>query len=191
MLTTGTTDLADASVALRCRTSGIEQVATVECSFKSLRDHVPVGDVAAHLKLVGKMRDNLSYSFDRPEPSAAPGQGFPMEAWMWLGGAVVVGLTLFVGVPFAFRVPRIMKKRAFTRRLVLSGGEAPATAIPVASLDDLRRHLARSRCACGAPPTAAEPELAELRLGDRKITSARVVCASCGEARKVYYEVKS
>jgi hypothetical protein len=191
MLTTGTTDLADASITLRCRTSGIEKVATVECAFKSLRDHVPAADVAAHLKLVGKMRDNLSYSFERPQPSAAPGQGIPVEAWMWIGGAAIVGLTMFVGVPLAFRLPRIMKKRAFTRRLVLSGGEAPATAIPVASLDDLRSHLARSRCECGAPPAADEPELAQLRLGDRKITSARLVCPSCGEARKVYYEVKS
>jgi transglutaminase-like putative cysteine protease len=191
MLETGATDVADASMSLTCRTSAIERVATVECAFRSLRDFVPASDVSAHLKLAGKMREMLSYSFTRPEPSAPSAAGRLRDAWLlYVAGAAIGGLALFVAVPFAFRLPRVMKKRAFTRRLALSGGEAPATALPVASLDELRRRLRRSRCACGASAREGdEPELGQVRLGERRITSARLVCASCGETRRLYYEV--
>jgi transglutaminase-like putative cysteine protease len=188
LLDIGVTDLADESTSLRCRTSAMAHVATINCTFKTLRDFVPASAAAEHLRLLGKMRDALSYSFTRPEPSAARGEDS-------VGVGIIVTLTsaiaLLFAVPFVRRLPRILKKRAFARRFFLAGGEAPATALPVPSLDELQRRVLKSKCGCGARPSGVEElDMGQLRLGSRAITSARIACASCGQTRTTFFEVQ-
>jgi hypothetical protein len=189
MLNPGVTELADESMSLRCRMSAVAHIATVNCTFKTLRDFVPALAATEHLRLLGKMREALSYSFTRPEPTAARGE----ESAVGLGiiGALMGSIALFFGVPFVRRLPRILKKRAFTRRLSLASGEAPATALPVPSLDELQRRALKSKCACGARPGGVEElEMGQLRLGTRAITSTRIACASCGQTRSLFFEIQ-
>jgi hypothetical protein len=164
---------------------------TLDYEYEALADWVPVAKVPAHLALLDRVGREWSYTVDAAslEPAKARPTA-PLPAWPFetAGGVVVfAGFAWSVRVFFARR-----RRREFRKRASILEGEAPT--VPIAAHDDAEIDIkvARARCACKArlARTPRDQPAPELRLGERSIRAVDVACQGCGEARRLYFEMK-
>jgi hypothetical protein len=187
---TGPLDLSDDAMSLHCDRALVDRSLSIRCRYRTLRDFVPAASVEDHLRLADRMRQALSYGTTLRAPGSDDGDPWTWKLTLCVIGACVGAIGLLFGFPRLLRIRSILRKRASTRKLAMVAGEAPATAIPVASREDAERRARKARCACGARLDLAELDLVDIVLGERTITAVRATCGACGETRRTFFDAR-
>jgi transglutaminase-like putative cysteine protease len=161
---------------------------TLRYTYETLRDHTPADQVAAYLRDLDSLDDELSYRLERPKTAHRGENG--SYAYLF----ILPGLALAVGLVFvARRAPRAMRRISFRRRGALRSGEAPATALVLKSEEEWARHVRVARCSCGARwqmPVANHP-VERVAFGGRTIRTVKFACPACGQGLSMFFRLLS
>jgi hypothetical protein len=96
-----------------------------------------------------------------------------------------MGVVPLAGLMFGAR-----SRRRFLKRSRFASGESPATAIEVASVDDLGARVEGLRCSCGSRYRRESAESAgRLRYDGRTLEVWAIACGECRQRRSIYFAV--
>ncbi len=182
------------SLRYESRIDNDDRTLTITHTLHTLRDSVPVAEVADHLTKLNEVFDDIGYSFGPGKDTSAAAdfrRTFAhVSAWTWGGISLavilaIVGIVVFVAIPRR----RFAQYRAPQVRVGLSSfrpGEAPSSALPMRSHGEMETQLAALGCWCGAS-ISAPVEVQRARYDEREMTIASRHCVSCGQEQSVYF----
>ncbi len=185
------TDFHDDAVRFHASSRFEDGTLTLDYEYEALADSVPVTQVPAHLALLDRVDKEWTYTVQAAsiEPATTlPESPSSMRRFRIVGGAIAFAAS--VGLLFAGLVWK--RRRQLGKRESISEGEAATMPILVADDAEIDVKVRRARCACKgrlARTVTTEPML-ELRLGERRIRAVNFTCQSCGQARRLYFEMK-
>ena len=150
---------------------------TIRQSLRSRADHVPVKDVPEHLTKLSAIWSEMAFRL-MPDGAAVPVVEETDEPVAnWVVGLIVVAT--FVGICLMLATRR-------RPALVFSPGEAPASALRVARVEEIDARLAELACACGATRYASQ-DVQRARYAERDLTIVTRHCGTCGKEQSVYF----
>ncbi|AKU99151.1 Transglutaminase-like enzyme [Labilithrix luteola] len=159
--------------------------------LRALTDAVPPEKVAEHVAARSKIQDAVDW-FVVPK-IGEPVKENPAHSAVSIAVDVVliVGLLIVGAVVLVRRTRRAGRRWRWRWRRARSAGEVPARAIRVASRHDAERRVFDGKWECGhAPPQGtSQVAWASIAFGAVRVTSARALCPSCGQARVRYFEL--
>ncbi len=178
--------IASDNVRLTYRIFSMGTTIVLNYEFQTLRDSVPVEQIAKHVQTLEKMEEALGYEI-------TPGQGQRADH----NGAVVILLAGLLFGPFIIfgMVKGVRWKLAqrrhneFKQRFHQTPGDSPGEAIRLGREEDFGSHLETLRCRCGESlyrqGTALQQE-SGIFDGQRFIVVA-LRCEACTNNRDVYF----
>ena len=177
--------LDDESIHFDYRCSSEGNTVTLDYSYRSVKDNVPVERIARHLDLMEQIRNAAWYEVKKDVPT----QGSDNLAAMIVVGGValaVLGLAAFKGGRATLALKR---RKSFKRNTQPRKGDGPETAIVVDDETGICDSLGRVRCSCGAQLYKKDDPLTpEGFLYDgRRLMVVRLSCAPCGSFKDIYF----
>ncbi|HEY2515404.1 MAG TPA: DUF3857 domain-containing transglutaminase family protein [Polyangiaceae bacterium] len=173
--------LHDDAIDFTRRGDTTENVTKLTFELRTKRDSVPPDGVAAHVALLGEIRDSIYGSLGVREVKKTRAES--RQNLIALGWIVGAGVFAF-GVSVA--VPRIRRRR-WAKKVRASAGETAALAQEAPDRAAAERILLAGKCTCGG---AVSPgvEWSTLTYGGREVTAGRAACSACGERRVRYFQ---
>jgi transglutaminase-like putative cysteine protease len=162
----------------------------IRYDLQTLVDSVPPDKADRFFKTLEEIRRRAGYVLDRPTSTAGSG-----EPWFKTAGGVAgfsglgigAAIGLFVGARASWRWRR---RRALRGRSRFAAGEVAATAIDLASEDDLDARVATLKCPCGRRyQTGRADEDQRVRYQDRALLVRTAQCEACSQRRAIFFTV--
>lgn len=177
--------LDDESIHFDYRYSSEGNTVTLNYSYRSVKDNVPVERMAKHLDLMEQIRNAAWYEVKKEPPTQ---ESEELAAIIGVGSVVIVVLALvaFKGrrAALAFR-----RRARFKRTIQARDGDAPESAIKVTDEQGICVSLARISCSCGARLYKKEMPLQQegFVFDGRRLIAVRLDCGKCSRFKDVYF----
>lgn len=162
--------------------------------LQSHTDSVAVADVPRHLAVRQTIRNGVRVDLPIKSTSVRNADKQRKADEREKEAYAVAAAGLFLLIALVVIVVRRMMVRArrwrWLRRASADAGQSPATAIRIATRADGERRVIGGRWTCThARPAPSAVVWTTATLGDRKVSSARATCDSCGDSRVSYFFV--
>jgi transglutaminase-like putative cysteine protease len=154
---------------------------TIRQTLRALRDSVDAKDVPDHLTKLSELWNSIGFRLD-PEGAQPGAEASTSTGSQWAVGIGMVAVFVIACVWLSRRRPAT----TMTARPLFAPGEAPASALAVATHDDIASHLAEIRCRCGAAHPA-DHEVQRAMYDERELTIVTRQCGSCGTEQSLYF----
>lgn len=155
---------------------------TIRQTLRALRDSVDAKDVPDHLIKLSELWNSIGFRLDPEGAQPKAKASSPSSGTMWAVGLGIVAAMVIACVWLSRPSPAPAATPAFG----FAPGEAPASALAIATHDDIASHLAEIRCRCGAAHPAGH-EVQRAKYGERDLTIVTRQCGSCGTEQSLYF----
>lgn len=178
--------ISDTALRLVYTQSRIGNRIKLEYSLTGLNDHVSAEQVSRHMDTIEQMHGVAVFQLPG-------GRGSSSSRRAGSSGAVLgfLATLALLGIAVVLLIRRLRRAPAGAERkkIQLSPGSSPDTAISVRTSEEILNFLAGFKCRCGKRPYQPESPPARERFtyDERRLTGVRMKCPDCGQSVDLYF----